>query len=142
MKEIRQWTIKDSAELYNVSGWSAGYFRINDAGHVDATPLGPDGPSVDLYELVLDLKRRGLGLPLLVRFSDILDSRVRQRLPLLHTLAGSSGPPAREPRRTPRQEGASHPRRPIAAPPRHTQTTSRLSAAASPAVPRPYLMCM
>jgi len=78
LKEIRQWTIKDSAELYNVGGWSAGYFRINDAGHVDATPLGPDGPSVDLYELVLDLKRRGLGLPLLVRFSDILDSRVRQ----------------------------------------------------------------
>ena len=78
MKEIRQWTIKDSAELYNVGGWSAGYFRINEAGHVEATPLGPDGPSVDLYELVLDLKRRGLGLPLLVRFSDILDSRVRQ----------------------------------------------------------------
>ena len=77
MKEIRQWTPKDSAELYNVAGWSAGFFRINDAGHVDSTPLGPDGPSVDLYELVLDLQRRGLGLPLLVRFSDILDSRIR-----------------------------------------------------------------
>ncbi len=77
MKEIRQWTLKDSAELYNVAGWSAGFFRVNDAGHVDSTPLGPDGPSVDLYELVLDVQRRGLGLPLLVRFSDILDSRIR-----------------------------------------------------------------
>jgi len=77
LKEIRQWTIKDSAELYNIAGWSAGYFRINEAGHVEATPLGADGPSVDMYELVLDLQRRGLGMPLLVRFSDILDSRVR-----------------------------------------------------------------
>src|SRR5678816_3845095 len=74
---MRQWTIKDSAELYNIAGWSSGYFRVNDAGHVEATPLGMDGRSIDLYELVLDLQRRGLGLPLLVRFSDILDSRVR-----------------------------------------------------------------
>ena len=77
LKEMRQWTLKDSSELYNIAGWSSGFFRINDAGHVDATPLGPDGPSVDIHDLVLDLKRRGLGLPLLVRFSDILDSRVR-----------------------------------------------------------------
>ena len=77
MKEIRQWTIKDSAELYNIAGWSSGYFRINEAGHVEVTPLGSEGPSVDLYEMVLDLQRRGLGLPLLVRFSDILDSRVK-----------------------------------------------------------------
>jgi arginine decarboxylase len=77
LKEIRQWTIKDSAELYNIAGWSAGYFRINEAGHVESTPLGAEGPSVDMYELVLDLQRRGLGMPLLVRFSDILDSRVR-----------------------------------------------------------------
>ena len=42
-----------------------------------STPDGPDGPSVDLYDLVLDLQRRGLGLPLLMRFSDILHSRVK-----------------------------------------------------------------
>ncbi len=77
MKEIRAWTTSDSASLYNIAGWSGGYFRINDGGHIEVTPSGPDGPSVDLYDLVLDLKRRGLGLPLLMRFSDILDSRVK-----------------------------------------------------------------
>src|SRR5262249_44826208 len=77
LKELRQWTLKDSAELYNIGGWAAGFFRIKRGGDVESTPLGPDGPSVDLYELVLDLQRRGLGLPLLVRFSDVLDSRVR-----------------------------------------------------------------
>ena len=77
MKEIRAWTTNDSAALYNVAGWSNGYFRINDAGHVEVSPSGPEGPSVDLYDLVLDLQRRGLGMPLLMRFSDIIHSRVR-----------------------------------------------------------------
>ncbi len=77
MKEIRAWTTKDSASLYNISGWSGGYFRINEAGHVEVTPSGPEGPGMDLHDLVLDLERRGLGLPLLMRFSGILDSRVR-----------------------------------------------------------------
>jgi len=76
LNEIRAWTVKDSASLYNIAGWSSGYFRINDAGHVEVTPSGPEGRSVDLYELVQDLQRRGLGMPLLMRFSDILHSRV------------------------------------------------------------------
>ena len=78
MSDIRAWTTKDSAALYNVTGWSSGYFRINDAGHMEVTPSGPEGLSVDLYELVGDLERRGLGMPLLIRFSEILHSRVRQ----------------------------------------------------------------
>jgi arginine decarboxylase len=78
LSDIRAWTPKDSAALYNVNGWSSGYFRINDAGHMEVTPSGPEGPSVDLFELVGDLERRGLGMPLLVRFSEILHSRVQQ----------------------------------------------------------------
>ncbi len=77
VNEIRAWTIRDAAETYNVNAWGAGYFRINDAGHIQVTPEGPEGPAVDLYDLVLDLEKRGLGLPLLIRFSDILHSRVK-----------------------------------------------------------------
>jgi arginine decarboxylase len=77
LNDIRSWTTKDSAALYNVPGWSGGYFRINEAGHVEVTPAGPDGPGIDLYDLALDVQRRGLGMPLLMRFPDILDSRVR-----------------------------------------------------------------
>ncbi|MGH7723909.1 MAG: biosynthetic arginine decarboxylase [Candidatus Eiseniibacteriota bacterium] len=77
MNEIRAWTIRDAAETYNVNAWGGGYFRINDAGHIQVTPEGPEGPGVDLYDLVLDLEKRGLGLPLLIRFSDILNSRVK-----------------------------------------------------------------
>jgi arginine decarboxylase len=77
LSDLRSWTTKDSAALYNVAGWSCGYFDINGAGHVEVIPSGPDGPRLDLYELVQDLQRRGLGMPLLIRFSDILHSRVR-----------------------------------------------------------------
>lgn len=77
MNDTRVWTTKESATLYNVAGWSSGYFSVNPAGHVEVTPSGPGGPSVDMHDLVLELQRRGLDLPLLMRFPDILDSRVR-----------------------------------------------------------------
>ena len=40
--ELRAWTIKDSLELYNVSGWGRDFFSINDAGHVQVTGYGSD----------------------------------------------------------------------------------------------------
>jgi arginine decarboxylase len=76
--ELRAWTIKDSLELYNVSGWGRDFFSINDAGHVQVTPAGPGSHAIDLKELVEDLRERGLNLPILIRFSDILRTRVEQ----------------------------------------------------------------
>ncbi len=70
------WTALRSAELYRVSKWGAGFFGIDSNGHMTVTPRGPDGPAIDLHELVQDLEQRGLRSPLLVRFSDILASRV------------------------------------------------------------------
>jgi arginine decarboxylase len=74
--ELRAWTVKDSLELYNVNGWGRPFFGINDAGHVEVTPAGPGSTRIDLRELVEDLRSRGLNLPLLIRFSDILRTRV------------------------------------------------------------------
>lgn len=73
---MRGWTVRDSAELYNVANWGAGFFTVNDQGRVEVRPNGNGGPGIDLLELVGDLERRGLRAPLLVRFSDILKSRV------------------------------------------------------------------
>jgi len=74
---MRGWTIRDSLELYLVQSWGAGFFTINDAGRVEVRPGGNGGGGIDLLELVGDLERRGLRPPLLVRFSDILRSRVK-----------------------------------------------------------------
>lgn len=77
MSSMRGWTIRDSLELYNVPAWGAGFFSVNEAGHVAVRPRGKAGEEIDLLALVQDLQQRGLRTPLLIRFSDILASRVR-----------------------------------------------------------------
>jgi arginine decarboxylase len=72
------WTIEDSEELYRIQGWGEPYFSINAAGHVTVSPRGDRGGSLDLFELVNALKQRNLGLPLLIRFSDILEDRIER----------------------------------------------------------------
>ncbi len=76
--ELRAWTIGDSAELYNIGGWGRDFFSINEAGSVAVTPAGPGTFKIDLKELVDDLRSRGLNLPILIRFSDILKTRLAQ----------------------------------------------------------------
>jgi len=71
------WSIADSRELYNIAHWSDGYFDVNDSGELVARP-DPDRPGdvVALAKLVADMDARGMSLPLLVRFNDILHDRV------------------------------------------------------------------
>lgn len=75
---LKKWTIEKSEELYRIKGWGEPYFSINAAGHVTVSPQGDRGGSLDLYELVEALRQRNLGLPLLLRFSDILADRIER----------------------------------------------------------------
>jgi arginine decarboxylase len=76
--DLRAWTVRDAIDLYNVHGWGRDFFSVNQAGHVEVTPAGPGSAKIDLKELVDDLRNRGCNLPLLIRFSDILRTRVQQ----------------------------------------------------------------
>jgi arginine decarboxylase len=71
------WTIDSARTLYNIEGWGIGYFDINEQGHVVVRP-DAENPTreLDLFELANDLEAQGVGLPLLLRFSDILRSRI------------------------------------------------------------------
>ena len=74
---MRKWRIEDSAEVYNISGWGLKYFSINDKGHVQVTPC--EGcSSVDLKEVMDHLLVRDVSAPVLLRFPDILDDRIRK----------------------------------------------------------------
>lgn len=73
-----QWTVADSRSVYGIRHWGAGYFAINDAGRVEVRPKGPESQPIDLYDQVDELRQSGLSLPLLVRFPDILQDRVRR----------------------------------------------------------------
>ena len=74
---MRKWRIEDSEELYNITGWGASYFGINEKGHVAVTPR-KDGVAVDLKELMNELQLRDMSAPVLVRFPDILDNRIEK----------------------------------------------------------------
>ncbi len=71
------WSVEESEGLYGIKNWGAGYYRINAKGRVSVTPHGPSGPQVDLLELIEDLRDRGIRTPILVRFPDIVKSRIR-----------------------------------------------------------------
>ncbi|HZM05061.1 MAG TPA: biosynthetic arginine decarboxylase [Candidatus Saccharimonadales bacterium] len=73
---IAAWAIPAARALYNISGWGAKYFDINEAGHVVATPLRQRGAVVDLTDVIEEAKGRGLKFPVLIRFQDILRDRV------------------------------------------------------------------
>ena len=70
------WTVQDASELYEVPRWSNGYFSINGEGHVQVHPTKEPARAIDLKELVDRLQMRGISLPVLVRFTDILKHRL------------------------------------------------------------------
>jgi arginine decarboxylase len=74
---MQRWTVADSLELYNVRSWGNEYFTINEQGNVCVRQVqGQDQTQIDLKELVDEVRQRGIGLPLLLRFPDILKARV------------------------------------------------------------------
>lgn len=74
---MRKWRIEDSSELYNVPGWGLKYFSINERGHVQVTPR-EGSATIDIRDIMDELKVRDVSAPLLLRFPDILDDRIRK----------------------------------------------------------------
>jgi len=72
------WSIEQSEELYRIKGWGEPYFSINAAGNITVSPQGDRGGSLDLYQLVEGLKQRDFQLPILIRFSEILEDRLER----------------------------------------------------------------
>jgi arginine decarboxylase len=70
------WTVHDASELYEVARWGNGYFSVNDTGHVQVHPTKDPAKGIDLKELVDRLQLRGISLPVLIRFTDILRHRL------------------------------------------------------------------
>src|SRR5438552_5271333 len=77
MQELMdQWKVLDALETYEVRHWGKGYFGINERGHVTVHPNKRPEQSIDLKNLVDQLQERGIQLPILLRFTDILRHRV------------------------------------------------------------------
>jgi arginine decarboxylase len=76
MELMDAWKIQDALETYEVRHWGKGYFGINERGHVAVHPNKRPEQSIDLKDLVDQLQERGIQLPILLRFTDILRHRV------------------------------------------------------------------
>jgi arginine decarboxylase len=72
-----RWTTNDSAELYEVNRWGAGYFSIGENGNLRVHPRRDPAQWLDLKDVVDRLRTRGLDLPVLLRFNDILQDRLQ-----------------------------------------------------------------
>src|SRR6185437_5799200 len=69
------WSVEKSAELYGINAWGGGYFKINQAGNIEVT-INKDKPGLDVQRLIQDLRERGVRPPILLRFPDIVRTRV------------------------------------------------------------------
>ena len=78
---FEHWTARDSADLYGIRDWGAGYFDVNSKGELTVTAFGENGPAVSLMEIVQGIKERGMDMPVLLRLRNILDTQIR----LLHS---------------------------------------------------------
>jgi len=68
------WTIEDSLDLYKIPQWGKGLFSINEKGHLCTTPS--KNISIDIYEVIKEIQNKKIPLPVVIRFHDILRSRV------------------------------------------------------------------
>ena len=76
LEPIDRWGAVDASELYDVASWGKGYFSVNDNGHVQVHPEKEAARFIDLKQLVDTLVLRGISLPILVRFAEILKHRL------------------------------------------------------------------
>ena len=72
----RRWSVADSNRTYGLDGWGGGYFGVGSDGHLLVMPTRDPERTIDLYELTSGLSAREIYTPVIVRFTDMLRSRI------------------------------------------------------------------
>ncbi len=71
------WTIDNSADLYGIRDWGAGYFDLSEQGEVTVLVRFPSGEvRVSLMEILSGIRQRGVPLPMILRIENLLDSQI------------------------------------------------------------------
>ncbi len=71
------WDADDGAELYGIPAWGKGYVSAGTNGHLLVHPNRDRGAVIDLHEVVEGLRERGIEPPVVVRFEEIIQDRLR-----------------------------------------------------------------
>lgn len=72
-----EWSTGEAERLYQMDRWGQGYFGVGSDGRIRVRPDRTTNREIDLLEVVEGLADRELAPPLLIRFSDILQDRLR-----------------------------------------------------------------
>ncbi len=76
---MQDWDIAQARAAYSIAHWGGGYFDVGADGHIQVSPRpGRDATRIDLHRVTDHLEANGLSLPVLVRFTDILQNRVHR----------------------------------------------------------------
>src|SRR6185295_12047644 len=73
-----EWQPSDAAELYRIPSWGDPFFFVNEKGHMAVRALDEQGTTMDVVDIVNELRRRGVQFPVLLRFQDVLRAQVRR----------------------------------------------------------------
>ncbi len=74
---LGRWTKEKSEELYGIKNWGAGYFLISDQGEVLVSPYKEnESAAISLMSIISGIRERGMDMPVLLRFENILDSQI------------------------------------------------------------------
>jgi arginine decarboxylase len=73
---MRSWGVSDSLKMYNIENWGDQYFSINPTGNLTVHPKRGEGPGIDLMSVVEEIKASNVGMPVLIRFQDLIRHRV------------------------------------------------------------------
>ncbi len=86
------WSPAKSADLYGIDAWGHDFFGVNDDGEVTVRLADENGGTdVSLQHLVNGLRDRGTELPVLLRFRDLLQSRIAELNECFREAIGSTG---------------------------------------------------
>lgn len=89
--DLEHWSTADAADLFEVDRWGNGYFSVGPNGHLLVHPDKDPTKSIDLKQLVDRLQVRGIDLPILLRFAEILQHRLGELHGVFATAIKDSG---------------------------------------------------
>ena len=73
------WDVNDSAKLYAINEWGAGYFSISDKGEAQVCVNSEQGKvAVSIVDIIDGMKERGLEMPSVLRIENLLDQRIKE----------------------------------------------------------------
>lgn len=73
---LSKWDAKKSDDLYSISSWGQNYFFVSEDGEINITPSKDKKEGVSIAEIIRGVEERGLDMPVLLRFENILDAQI------------------------------------------------------------------